>query len=127
MNVRIRMLNSKKAGASLQILKSPYVIGRHEAGDLRVGSPRVSVKHCAILARDRIVSVQDLGSTNGTRVNGEPVTDERELNDGDVVWVGPALIEVSLKDDELDILGMNSGEYTSTTPYLEVPRGIFNS
>ncbi|MFO0804629.1 MAG: FHA domain-containing protein [Gemmataceae bacterium] len=125
MIVRIRMQNSKQAGASLQVLKSPYLIGRHADCDLKIGSPRVSVHHCAILIHGPQVSVKDLGSTNGTRINGEPVHVERELRNGDVIWVGPALIEVFIEDDALDILTAGSGDYTATNPYLEIPRDGF--
>lgn len=122
MIVRIRMQNSNQAGASLQILKSPYLIGRHANCDLKIGSPRVSVHHCAIMIQGRRVTVKDLGSTNGTRVNGEPVHGERPLQHGDVVWVGPALIEIFIEEDELDILSAGSGDYSATNPYLEILR-----
>jgi pSer/pThr/pTyr-binding forkhead associated (FHA) protein len=125
MIVRIRMQNSKQAGASLQVLKSPYLIGRHANCDLKVGSPRVSVHHCAILIHGRRVALKDLESTNGTRINGEPVHGERELRHGDVIWVGPALIEVFIEEDELDILAAGSGDYTATNPYLDIPRDHF--
>lgn len=125
MIVRIRMQNSKQAGASLQVLKSPYLIGRHANCDLKISSPRVSSYHCAILTNGPRVSVKDMESTNGTRVNGEPVHGEREVRHGDLLWVGPALIEVSIEADESGLLAAGAGDYTATNPYLDIPREQF--
>lgn len=103
MGIKLQMINSKKAGAMLPILKTPFVIGRDQDCDLKVGSPQVSVHHCAILLHEGRAWVRDLDSTNGTRVNGEPVDEDRELKTKDVLGIGPALIEVII-DAEVDIL-----------------------
>jgi pSer/pThr/pTyr-binding forkhead associated (FHA) protein len=58
------------------------VIGRHPACDVRVRSPRVSRRHCCLTARAGDVLVRDLGSTNGTRINGRRVPSGR-LRPGD--------------------------------------------
>lgn len=121
MAIKLRMVNSKQAGAMLPVLKTPYVIGRHKDCDLKVGSPQVSVHHCAILLRDGRAWIRDLDSTNGTRVNGEPIHQDRELKTKDVLWVGPALIEVVF-DASVDILGAaDAGEYTATLPHFVAP------
>jgi len=61
---------------------SPLLIGRDEGADIRVDEPLVSRAHARIERRGESYFVLDLGSTNLTRVNGEPVR-ERELRDGD--------------------------------------------
>jgi pSer/pThr/pTyr-binding forkhead associated (FHA) protein len=58
------------------------LIGRDEDADIRVDEPLVSRAHARIEKRGRAYFVLDLGSTNLTKVNGEPVR-ERELRDGD--------------------------------------------
>ena len=58
------------------------LIGRDEEADIRVDEPLVSRAHARIERRGGAFFVLDLGSTNLTRVNGEPVR-ERELRDGD--------------------------------------------
>ncbi len=63
---------------------SPLLIGRDEGADIRVDEPLVSRAHARIERRGASYFVLDLGSTNLTRVNGEPVR-ERELRDGDEV------------------------------------------
>jgi pSer/pThr/pTyr-binding forkhead associated (FHA) protein len=63
---------------------SPLLVGRDEGADIRVDEPLVSRAHARIERRGGAFFVLDLGSTNRTRVNGEPVS-ERELRDGDEV------------------------------------------
>jgi hypothetical protein len=66
------------------LLASPLLVGRDEGADIRVDEPLVSRAHARIERRGPSFFVLDLGSTNRTRVNGEPVS-ERELRDGDEV------------------------------------------
>jgi DNA-binding NtrC family response regulator len=69
------------------------VIGRGEA-DLRLTHASVSRRHATIRIDDGVVRVADLGSHNGTRVNGEPVSDARTVASGDVVTVGDVVLVV---------------------------------
>jgi CheY-like chemotaxis protein len=61
----------------------PFVVGRNPDSDHRINDPMISRRHCAISVRDGRVWVEDLGSRNGTRLNGEPLTEARPLGDGD--------------------------------------------
>ena len=61
---------------------SVMLIGRDEDADIRVDEPLVSRAHARIEQRGGAYFVLDLGSTNLTKVNGQPVR-ERELRDGD--------------------------------------------
>jgi pSer/pThr/pTyr-binding forkhead associated (FHA) protein len=61
---------------------SPLLIGRDEEADICVDEPLVSRAHARIERRGESFFVLDLGSTNRTRVNGEPIF-ERELRHGD--------------------------------------------
>ena len=118
MIVRLRLMNSRQVGSTLTVAKSPFVIGRHSESDLKINSPRVSVFHCSIVTAENVVLVKDMDSTNGTRVNGEPVTEPRELQDRDVIWVGPALIEVTMEEGEAE--DPNASNYSATNPYLKL-------
>jgi pSer/pThr/pTyr-binding forkhead associated (FHA) protein len=61
----------------------PCVVGRHHTCDRRISDPRVSRRHCAFWLRDGRVGVTDLGSSNGTWLNGKPVTEPSPLTEGD--------------------------------------------
>jgi pSer/pThr/pTyr-binding forkhead associated (FHA) protein len=58
------------------------MVGRHPQCDVRLDSPRVSSRHCIISVEGGEVVVRDLGSTNGTRINGRLVESGR-LSRGD--------------------------------------------
>jgi hypothetical protein len=63
------------------------IVGRASTADIRLGDSNVSREHAALEREDSGWSVRDLGSTNGTFVNGEPVQ-HRRLRNGDVIVVG---------------------------------------
>jgi len=65
----------------------PLIVGRAVTSDLPVYDPTVSRKHAEVVVTPRGPLVKDLGSSNGTFVNGTRVT-EASLNDGDVVTFG---------------------------------------
>ncbi len=65
----------------------PVVIGRHPDCDITLLDANVSRRHAEIRPDATGFSLVDLGSTNGTRVNGIPVR-ERELRDGDEMTFG---------------------------------------
>lgn len=64
----------------------PFRIGRAETADLRVEAAEISREHAEIVERNGVWLVRDLGSTNGTTVNGTTVK-EMILSDGDILKV----------------------------------------
>jgi pSer/pThr/pTyr-binding forkhead associated (FHA) protein len=66
-----------------------FVIGRATDAAIQIDSVGVSRLHARILVSGREARIEDLGSKNGTFVDGRPVKDPRILNDGDEVRVGP--------------------------------------
>jgi hypothetical protein len=73
-------------------VESPItVIGRSSECDIVLGDPNVSRRHAEVRRIGRGYSLVDLGSTNGTEVNGQRVT-ETSLMNGDVIGVGTTQI-----------------------------------
>jgi pSer/pThr/pTyr-binding forkhead associated (FHA) protein len=60
-------------GTPVDIVKDLTVVGRQEDCDLRLEHKSVSKMHCVIVKTDGLLLLRDLGSTNGTRVNGQRV------------------------------------------------------
>src|SRR4051812_17234971 len=60
-------------GQTINIEKDLIVVGRKEECDLRLDHKSVSKMHCVIVKTDGLLLLRDLGSTNGTRVNGQRV------------------------------------------------------
>ena len=80
-------------GASVPVQGSRLTAGRLERCDLTIQDSTVSREHAAFVRRGERWWVVDLGSTNGTRVNGRRVA-EHPLEPGDQVELGDALVEL---------------------------------
>ena len=68
--------------ADISLDRAVVVVGRHHRCDVRIASTRVSRRHCRLAPDLDGVRVRDLGSTNGTRINGRRV-DRGVLRPGD--------------------------------------------
>ena len=77
------------------------VIGRAGAADLQLVDGKVSREHCRLPVEGGAVSIEDLGSQNGTFVNGEAIRAPRRLAPGDEIAVGDSLL---LYDPDLAVL-----------------------
>lgn len=60
-------------GDSLPLRKTITVVGRKENCDLRLNHKSISKQHCVLVKVDGLLLIRDLGSTNGTRVNGKRI------------------------------------------------------
>ena len=59
--------------ASIDLVKDLTLIGRDEDCDIRFDQKSISKLHCVIAKTDGLLLIRDLGSTNGTRVDGQRV------------------------------------------------------
>jgi len=82
-------------GVSIMV-HGPVIVGRSPSADIVIGASYVSARHARFSLMGQNLFVEDLGSTNGTTVNGFSITDPVALNDGDVVMVGDVSIRVRL-------------------------------
>jgi anti-anti-sigma factor len=79
-------------GRTLSLNGSRFVIGRQADCQLRLSSPMVSKLHAAIERRDGRIFLKDLGSTNGTVLNGRLLRSKAaEIHDGDRIQIGPVV------------------------------------
>ncbi|MDZ4686373.1 MAG: EAL domain-containing protein, partial [Planctomycetaceae bacterium] len=75
-----------QAGLSqVPVAKLPFSIGRDPSNDLRLDSKLVSKRHAELIATSRTVLVRDLGSTNGTFVNGRRIFEAKPIDQTDLV------------------------------------------
>jgi anti-anti-sigma factor len=83
-------------GRPVPVVGPKFLIGRQRDCQLRLGSPMVSKLHASIERREGRVILTDLGSTNGTILNGRPLRGkESEIHDGDRIQIGPAVCTVA--------------------------------
>ena len=88
------MTSGPAAGTSLEV-EHDVVIGR-EGADLTLADDEVSRRHAVVRPVERGVVVEDLGSTNGTFVNGEQISTPVTLTLGSTLRLGNSVIEVEL-------------------------------
>ena len=74
------------------------LIGRHDDCQIRIPAANVSRHHCGVVSGGSGVRIRDLGSSNGTYVNGHKV-DDVELSPGDVIEIGTLLFVVRIDGD----------------------------
>jgi len=73
---------------ALDVCPNRAVVGRSSQADVRVDDPEVSRRHALLWREAGGIWVADLGSSNGTRLNGEPVAEVAEVVDGDLLTFG---------------------------------------
>jgi predicted component of type VI protein secretion system len=73
-------------GDTIPLLRDRLTLGRRESCDVCLRFPNVSGQHCELQFNDGVWHVRDLGSTNGTKVNGQRVQ-SRALRPGDEITI----------------------------------------
>jgi DNA-binding NtrC family response regulator len=87
-------------GAIFRFLKEEVSVGRLASNQLCVGDPSISRQHCLILPHYDGFQIRDLGSNNGTFVNGDRVG-ECVLADGDKIRIGDTVFHFALNEEAL--------------------------
>lgn len=90
----LRVLSGRQTGALIPLPLGRFLIGREEDCQLRPNSELISRHHCVFTNDDFTLRLRDLGSTNGTFVNGERLRGGAMLKSGDRVAVGKIEFEV---------------------------------
>jgi pSer/pThr/pTyr-binding forkhead associated (FHA) protein len=98
MTVKLLVVHGRPEGKCLEFPSGEYVFGRGAECHIRPNSDWVSRQHCMLRVTEDALVVRDLGSRNGTLVNGVRVRGERRLGHGDQLQVGPLVFEVRLED-----------------------------
>jgi hypothetical protein len=75
-------------------LEGTVIIGRSPDSDLVIADEFVSSSHARIVTTDNGFALEDLQSTNGTRLNDQPVTRAMPVGDGDIIEIGTNRLEV---------------------------------
>ncbi len=80
-------------GVSIAV-HGPIIVGRSPGADIVIGAGYVSGRHARFSLMGQNLFVEDLGSTNGTAVNGQLISAPTALRNKDVVTVGDVAIRV---------------------------------
>lgn len=85
--------SESQPGVDIEV-KGAVLMGRSKDADVVLDDPYASDFHARVVANESRVVLHDLGSTNGTYVNGKRVTTPVPLSRGDAVQVGKTIMEV---------------------------------
>ena len=96
MQLRLKVVKGKPRGHSLSFPVGEFMFGSGPECDIRPNSDLVSRQHCLLEVAADTVTIRDLGSRNGTLVNGQLVAGEQQLHHDDMLQIGPLVLLVQL-------------------------------
>lgn len=109
----------------IPIVSLPFRIGRYPDQDLTLDSSAVSGRHAELRAAASGLEIADLGSTNGTLLNGEPLTGAAPLRQGDILQLATLEFRVGiLEPGRTEALLGSTTEIGSLLPVLLVERTV---
>jgi len=98
------------------MVRDSLVIGRDAGCDIMIPSRQVSRRHARLVVTGEGTSIEDLGSKNGTHLNGETVGEIEILNDGDMIQIAFAQQFIYLSSDATMPLEMGGMEGMAAIP-----------
>ncbi len=119
MNPRIVGVAGPFQGAVFPLTGAEVAIGREPSSQLCIVDPSLSRRHCLLAQQDGRFTLRDLGSRNGTLVNGVPV-EEQELKHGDQISVGDSVLVFLLEEGDA-VPRSNPVQFTDTVELENSP------
>src|SRR4051794_10987504 len=94
MNYVLQIVRGRSDVNTLKLIDGVNSIGRHDECLIRIRSAQVSRRHCELYEDGQRLMLRDLGSSNGTYVNGKRVLGQQPLKAGDVLTIGGVTLRV---------------------------------
>jgi pSer/pThr/pTyr-binding forkhead associated (FHA) protein len=101
---QITIRSGPNPGETFIIDQEEVIVGRDEVNDIVINDPEVSRRHARLMKSERYpkegrVYIEDLGSTNGTFVNGTSISNVEQLRSGDVITFGESVVLIYEKSN----------------------------
>ena len=125
----LTIIDGEGKGQTFQIPPTVAHIGRNEGNEIVIAHPSISGTHCEIARRGDLLQIHDLGSTNGTKVNGESVRIANVYRN-DIITLGSVPLELQGEDvpqsagpqlEGLDIVPRTTIVITPNSPTTKLP------
>lgn len=91
---QIIMRSGPTPGKVFPIEQEEFLLGRDLGNEIAISDPEVSRRHARFYTRDNNIIIEDLGSTNGTFLNGERISSPQQLRPGDAITLGESIVLV---------------------------------
>ena len=89
---QLTMRSGPTPGKTYLLEKEEILLGRDLANDIPISDPEISRRHARFMLQGENVLVEDLGSTNGTFLNGQRISSPQQLRAGDVITLGEDIV-----------------------------------
>src|SRR4051812_39552487 len=121
--VALRVTDGPAAGSVLTVTDDELLIGRQAPGPGKLGNDiEISRRHARVVRESNgQFLIEDLGSTNGTYVNGERIVGAQVLNAGDVLEMGDTKLTVEALDAPSEKVISPGGGPPAVTTFAEIP------
>lgn len=103
-------------GNQVYRVETRAVIGRFDNCDVALHDPSVSREHAVVIRSGNGYTIEDLGSTNGTIVNGQRGTGPVPLREGDVIAIGAIDLRFEVDDTPQGTIPLNGGDRSAAAP-----------
>src|SRR5512135_1051292 len=95
MDFELVVIRGRSTNQALKLSHGITTVGRHDGCQLRIKASQVSRRHCELFEKGGVLLVRDLGSSNGTYVNGKRIQEQRVLGPGDEIMIGQVKLRVA--------------------------------
>ena len=118
-NPRLLGIGGPLKGTAFPLPAGEVSIGRDSSNQLWAADPALSRRHCLVVAEGGQFSIRDLGSRNGTLVNGVPV-EHQQMQHGDQIYIGDSVL-LFLLEEGGGGFDRNPVEFADTTAFQGSP------
>jgi pSer/pThr/pTyr-binding forkhead associated (FHA) protein len=122
---RIRLQERTEAGAvtrEIPVTREEFVIGRGQDCDLRLADDDISRHHCSIHSSGAESVLLDLGSANGTYLNGQRIRSQSTLQSRDRIDLGNHSFVVLFDDDQVSQVAASLPDPNRVTRRIDLPK-----
>ena len=119
LDYQLTMRSGPTPGKTYPLEEEELLLGRDLSTDIAISDPEVSRRHARFFVKDDNIFVEDLGSTNGTFLNGERISSPQQLRAGDVITLGESIVLVFEKagyDPDATIVSSRGVETVQRSP-----------
>ncbi len=120
MDYQLVIVRGRSNSKAIKLADGVTTVGRQDECQIRIKSSQVSRRHCELFEKKGLLLVKDLGSSNGTYVNGARIKDQRVLEPGDELTLGQIKLKVAKVDEAVPSASVSKPGATASVEPITV-------